>query len=174
MKIININVKSIKRIILAILIIINCITIFNFSSQQAEKSSNTSGKVVDVVMQKIYKKANISKQEEMSLRDKITTVVRKSAHFSIYTCLGILSFLFVNTYDISKKKKILFTICFCLIYACSDEFHQLFVSGRSGEIRDVCIDTCGATFGTLIVIGVTKVKNEIIKFANKNDRTLKK
>lgn len=168
MKVITINKTNIERAILVVLIIINCITIFIFSAQQAEKSSNTSGKVVDVVMKKIEKKSNISEQEEKNLREKISTIVRKTAHFSIYTCLGILTFLFTNTYEISNPKKVLYAILFCFIYACSDEFHQIFVSGRSGELRDICIDTCGATFGTLIAIAVIK----IIKLVE-NSRTSK-
>ena len=39
---------------------------------------------------------------------------------------------------------------FCFIYACTDEFHQLFVMGRSCEIRDVLIDTLGSFVGILI------------------------
>ena len=43
-----------------------------------------------------------------------------------------------------------FAVCF--FYACTDEFHQTFVVGRSGEFRDVCIDSGGALFGILLVL----------------------
>jgi VanZ family protein len=36
-------------------------------------------------------------------------------------------------------------------YACTDEFHQLFVPGRAGLITDVLIDSIGAVFITLIL-----------------------
>ena len=37
------------------------------------------------------------------------------------------------------------------LYASTDEFHQTFVPGRSGEIRDILIDTFGVLLGALIV-----------------------
>ena len=36
-------------------------------------------------------------------------------------------------------------------FAVSDEFHQLFVPGRSGNIKDVFIDTAGSVSGILLV-----------------------
>lgn len=155
-----------KRAILLFLILTNCIVIFNFSAQKADESSNTSGKVVDKIIEKVYKRKQINKSEELTIRDKITTIVRKGAHFSIYTCLGILTYLYMSTYSIKKKKRLLYTIIFCLMYACSDEIHQKFVEGRSCELRDVCIDTCGAIFGSTIVIGVSKLV-EVILYNNK-------
>ena len=38
-----------------------------------------------------------------------------------------------------------------MIYAITDEIHQIFVIGRSGEIRDIIIDTCGSTVGILTI-----------------------
>ena len=149
----------IKRVILIFLIIINCTVIFCFSAQQADESANTSGKFVDGIIKTLYKNKDIPNEKKIGIKETLTTFVRKGAHFSIYTCLGILTYLYTSTYSLSKKKKILFTIIFCLIYACSDEFHQMFVDGRSGEIRDVCIDTSGAIFGTAIVSLISKIVN---------------
>ena len=39
-----------------------------------------------------------------------------------------------------------------LIYACSDEFHQLFIAGRAGQIQDVMIDSIGILIGFLIIM----------------------
>jgi VanZ family protein len=38
----------------------------------------------------------------------------------------------------------------------SDEFHQLFIVGRSGQIKDVFIDTFGAIFVVFIIYLVKK------------------
>ena len=35
-------------------------------------------------------------------------------------------------------------------YAVTDEFHQSFVPGRSCELRDVMIDSCGVLTGVLL------------------------
>ena len=45
---------------------------------------------------------------------------------------------------------------FAVLYAASDEFHQLFVPGRAGSIRDVIIDGTGAVLGVCIFVGVKK------------------
>ena len=77
------NVR-IKRIIFSILIIINCIVIFKFSSQDSEKSNETSGVVVNRVVNTISTVNKKVKKE--SIKDTVTFMVRKCAHFSIY-CL---------------------------------------------------------------------------------------
>lgn len=44
-------------------------------------------------------------------------------------------------------KKIGLGLMICMLYACSDEAHQLFVAGRSGQLKDVMIDISGSTLG---------------------------
>lgn len=46
---------------------------------------------------------------------------------------------------------VIWSVILAALYASTDEFHQLFVPGRSGQFRDVLIDSCGAAAGTLIV-----------------------
>ena len=43
------------------------------------------------------------------------------------------------------------SIIVCALYAASDEFHQLFIIGRSGELRDIMIDSCAAIVGVFII-----------------------
>ena len=148
------NIK-IKRIIFSILVIINCIVIFNFSAQDSEKSNESSGIVVNRVVNTISTVNKKVKKE--NIKDTVTFIVRKCAHFSIYTLLGILLMNLANTFDISTKRKILICVLFGILYASSDEFHQSFVGGRSPEVRDVCIDTCGVLFGNILVIIFGKI-----------------
>lgn len=150
---------KVKRIIFAILIIVNCIIIFNFSSQNSEKSNETSGVIVNKVVDSIGK-INIKVKKE-ELEDQVSFWVRKLAHFSIYTLLGIFLINEANTFEITKKRKIIICILFGALYAISDEFHQGFVGGRSPEIRDVCIDTCGIIFGIILVIIAGKLISKI-------------
>ena len=153
----NINVK---RIIFAILIILNCIAIFMFSAQDAEKSSKTSGVIVNSVVDTVSTVNKKVKKE--TLKNKITFYVRKLAHFSIYTLLGVWLLNETNTFKISTLKRLIICLFFGSIYAISDEFHQSFISGRSQEIRDVCIDTCGVLFGCVLVLLIGKIF-ELIK-----------
>lgn len=150
------------RIILIILICINCITIFSFSAQSGEKSSNTSSKVVKFIIENVYKNKNLTENELIIKEKKITTPIRKTAHFSIYALLGIFVFCYINTYEIKKRNKILISIYICFLYACSDELHQYFIPERSCEFKDVCIDSLGALFGMSAVNLIYVVKKQVI------------
>ena len=152
------NIK-IKRALFAILIIVNCMVIFSFSAQNSEKSSETSGIIVDKLVDTFFSVDENGEKE--SIRDTLTFCIRKTAHFSIYALLGIWLMNEANTFDISNRRKIFISVIFGLLYALSDEFHQNFVSGRSPEIRDVCIDTCGVLFGTIVVIMINKIVYKI-------------
>ena len=84
----------------------------------------------------------------------LTFLVRKGAHIFAYFVLGILTFNALWRVDLSKFKfnyPVGLSVIVCALYAVSDEFHQLFVSGRSGEIRDIIIDSCAATVGVFII-----------------------
>ena len=151
------NIKKILRYILIILIIINCITIFNFSSERSEKSEKSSGKVVNTIIEINPKTKNLNYKEKNEIKENIVKPVRKTAHFTIYTSLGILIFLCTNTFEISNKKRTLISIILAFIYACSDEIHQLYVPGRTGQFKDVCIDTSGAIFGICLAYFILKV-----------------
>lgn len=92
--------------------------------------------------------------------------IRKLAHFTIYMILGIAVMNYMNTYKMDNKRRIILTIIVGMLYATSDEIHQLFVPGRSAEVRDVCIDTLGVICGVIIA---TIVKNTIFdKISSEN------
>ena len=158
-------VTKVKRAIFAILIIIVCAIIFSFSSQNSEKSSSTSGGIVSKIVNFIVKDGDKVKKE--SITNTVTFWVRKMAHFSIYTLLGIFLMNEANTFNATNKKRLIVCLIFGILYAASDEFHQRFVSGRSAEIRDVLIDSSGVLFGCILVIVFGKIifliKNQIKK-----------
>ena len=49
---------------------------------------------------------------------------------------------------------------FCALYACSDEFHQYFVPGRSCKFFDVCVDSTGTFFGALLFWGIFHLREQ--------------
>ena len=73
------------------------------------------------------------------------------------------------TYKISINKKIIISLILGFVYACSDEIHQTFVAGRSGEARDVLIDTSGVFIGILISTLLYKIykNSKFYKFQQK-------
>lgn len=117
------------------LLILWMIIIFIMSSFNATESSEQSGFIVNVLSNIL----NIKNIEILSL------IIRKLAHFTEYLILGILAINCFKDYDI--KHIFIISLIFCIIYASSDEIHQLFILGRSGNIIDVTIDSFGSLSG---------------------------
>ena len=131
--------------------------IFSFSNQRDVESSKVSDGFIDRTVVKIYKvfNENITKEKESEIIEKYTYPIRKLAHYTLYFVLGILAFLVVKDYSINKKL-IIYSLLICFLYACSDEFHQLFIIGRSASIKDVIIDTFGSLCGISILYAFNK------------------
>ena len=150
-----------KRIIFGILIIINCATIFYFSNQVADNSSQQSGRIVEFVSDIVPSIKRMKEPEKTTLKEEVLTpIVRKTAHFSIYAMLGIWTINFIKTFEnLKESKKIIISLLFCTLYAITDEFHQTLVSGRSGEIRDILIDSLGALTGMTLILLINNKQN---------------
>jgi VanZ family protein len=134
--------------------------IFCLSNQPADDSSSLSDGFISSTIGNVYKvfNKNISSEDLEEIKVKYTHPVRKMAHFTIYMILGILVTLLVREYNISFYKCILISLLVCLLYSISDEIHQTFVTGRSGEVRDVLIDTCGSFIGIFVFNKLFKKK----------------
>ena len=154
----KIGKEKIIKILDIILIIVWMITVFMFSNQQGDKSSNTSRKVTTAVVQAISDK---SVEENENIIEQLDKIVRKLAHYSIYTLGGILIINYAYTTDKNIKQKIVYSIAFGAFYAITDELHQFFVSNRSARIFDVGIDTLGVMTGILIYILIRKLFEKI-------------
>ena len=137
-----------------ILILIWMVSIFAFSGQVGTESSGTSRKVTEFIVQLVSDKSIEENEELIGNLDKI---IRKLAHYTIYTLGGILIYNYANTTDKSKKEKILYSIAFGAGYAITDELHQFFVPGRSARIFDVGIDTLGVITGVFIYLAMTRI-----------------
>lgn len=121
--------------------------IFIFSGQDATESTEVSNFVLIWIMD------HVSKIMPQVLLDFLMGYIRKVAHFTIYMILGIWAVLAWREYrqEMHFMKRILPPWIVAVVYALSDEFHQRFVPGRAGQLRDVCIDSCGAIVGILLV-----------------------
>lgn len=153
---------NIIRSIIILLLFGTFFLIFGFSNQNAEESSSLSRKVSEVIVN-IFNK-NISQEQKIQMIDNMQHIVRKLAHFSIYTLVGFLLMLLMLTYKISIEKRFIISMILGFIYACSDEIHQLFIVGRSGELRDVLIDTSGVFIGICICYSIYKLLKEFVDF----------
>lgn len=152
------NLK-IQRIIFGILTAITFITIFIFSNQNGEKSGSVSRDFTKKVIEILHIDKNLNEIEKENLIENSQFIVRKLAHFTIYTIAGINLYGFINTYNIENKYKMIGALLVGIIYATSDEIHQMFSGGRTPAVMDVFIDSCGVLFG----VNMFLITNKIIK-----------
>ena len=148
-----------KKIIKLILIILWMGVIFSFSSDDADKSTiKSDGVIIKITETALNKK--LSDKEKKEYTTKYIVPVRKSAHFTLYFILGVLVFLFVKDFTVINYKVVLISIIVVLLYSISDEVHQLFVPGRSGEVLDVMIDTMGGFISCNILYLIYRRKRD--------------
>lgn len=138
-----------RKVIKFTLVICCMLIIFMFSSDSGTVSSKKSDSVIINLVEVISNKKVNNKDRDKYI-EKYVFPVRKCAHFTIYLILGILVISLLSEYRILNFKTVLYTLLIVFLYACSDEFHQLFVSGRSSEIRDVLIDSSGGFIGSYL------------------------
>lgn len=140
-----------KQHVLGIVCILWMIFIFYMSAQVADDSQAMSDEVIYFISSLFHLKLEVS----MKIWNTISFIVRKGAHMSEYAVLAILYFLYGKEKNL--KKPWLYALLGAILYACTDELHQVFVVGRSGEIRDVCVDAFGACIGLYIFIFIQKM-----------------
>lgn len=138
-----------RKLFVYILLSILCmITIFTLSSKNTTESNGTSKKLIKSFVH-IYEQVFDKDIDEEVIITKLNYPIRKLAHFSIYLLLGIFVYnIFLLT---GFKHKELLSILICMIYAITDETHQLFISGRTGQVLDVFIDTMGSLTSILLI-----------------------
>ena len=164
--------KSHNTRFVAYLIITLLIMIFIFF--QSSLPADTSQEESDIIVRFLSRFTD--RDAEM-----LSFIVRKMAHFSEYTVLGLFISLTVKEHyhkkcyheehysedDFRKGhfyiRHFIIPLILGVLYAVSDEIHQRFVPGRSCELRDVLIDTCGVLLGVIINM-------LCVRFAKKKDK----
>lgn len=146
--------KNPRQVIFAILTILWMIVIFSFSTKPGNESEEQSIKAGMIVCHMFVPGfGDLSEQQQIDMAQAIDHPVRKTAHAAEYAMLAGLV-LGAVTVSIIRWKNVLIAISVSVLYAATDEFHQLFVPARSGQVKDVLIDGCGAVIGTLIIWGI--------------------
>ena len=146
--------NKIKKIISIILVLICMTVIFCFSATPADESDLQSKGIIYKIAEKLQGK----KAEEIENIDMLNHLIRKFAHASIYFLLCIL--VMNSIFQIKNDNKFIYNLVaigICFLYACTDEYHQLFIEGRAGQFTDVLIDTAGASLGCAIVVLIYKL-----------------
>lgn len=148
-----------RKIIKIFIVLLCMIIIFSFSSDNDKASDKKSDGVI-ISVAKLIKRNNLSKKEKIKYINKYVVFVRKSAHFIIYFALGLSLISLIREYRILDLKAILIALLIAILYACSDEFHQLFISGRSGQISDIFLDSFGSFIGISIYYLIYKIRSK--------------
>ncbi|EJO5346041.1 VanZ family protein [Clostridium botulinum] len=132
-----------KKLIYFIPSLIWMIVIFIFSNQPGESSNKNNFFIADVL-----RKGKITLFKHIDY-NFLNFLIRKAAHVTEYFILFMLLYFALKKtiYKNTKVKAAIITI----LYACSDELHQLFIPGRDGKIRDVLIDSIGVFIGIVII-----------------------
>lgn len=140
---------NIKKVIRWLPVLLWMGIIFYLSAQPAKESSELSSVVMNWLL--------VLVENWLAVDESFFHfVVRKGAHLSAYFILAVLTMFAVETSFSQKRIQAGVVFVICVLYAMSDELHQLFVPGRSGQISDVGIDAVGAILGIGIYIIVQK------------------
>ena len=131
-----------KKIISIVLVVAWMIVIFILSNEDANKTTDTTNFILRLL--------------GINSNTFLFILVRKLAHFSEYFILGLLLHNMFNNFKINNYYVL---VLICIIYACSDEIHQLFIKGRTCSVIDVLIDTLGSS----LYIFINKIKNKLLK-----------
>ena len=130
--------------------------IFYFSSKPATISGENSLTISQTLLKAYEDITDLPYGESVRQQAllELDHIVRKTAHFIEY---AILAAAWVFHFMIRGKGNRFvagLSILLTSFYAASDEFHQIFVAGRSGQITDVLLDTCGAATGALLFLSL--------------------
>lgn len=127
-----------------ILVLAWMIVIFLFSNDPAAVSDEKSGFVLKIIN-------TLGIDLNSYFGELANFIVRKAGHFTEYFILYAL--LFNALQDTSSlKQSLIISLAITFLYACSDEFHQIFIQGREGKFKDVLIDTSGGGFALILAL----------------------
>ncbi|MGI6424217.1 MAG: VanZ family protein [Tepidanaerobacteraceae bacterium] len=164
--------KGNKTIIAWIAVLLWMGVIFYFSHQPALESTELSSKVTKIIINTLEK---INPNAEIDVK-VFSYIVRKAAHFSLYFVLGFLVINGLWKSGIYGSKGIYLGVFISLLYAISDEVHQLYVPGRGGQVQDVILDTVGSVVGILLYVNVFKerLRNNRVRYLDLSYKPRKK
>jgi VanZ family protein len=78
-------------------------------------------------------------------------LIRKAAHFTEY---GILFWLLIRGPMVRRPY---LALMLCVVYALTDEGHQVFVPGRTASLYDVALDSSGALFSHFLTTAIAEL-----------------
>lgn len=177
------------------------IAIFCFSAQPGDDSSQMSNGVIQTLLNLLEKTGIFQDMNREELLAVLSLPIRKGAHVTEYLlfCISLLVSFYISGFRKSasetpdgmvgsprghtsempdgmvgrsrEHKWIGFSLLVTFLYACTDEFHQLFVPGRAGRFTDVLIDCTGALALCIILICIQRHRKNKL-FSDKYNKNI--
>lgn len=148
-----------RKVILWLLVVLWMALIFCLSHQPATESNSLSTGITERVMAIIER---VTSDIDFDVSN-FNHIIRKNAHFFAYLVLGILVSNALKSNGLKGSNRFIIALLICILYAISDEVHQLFIPGRAGQVRDVIIDSAGAIVGISGYRVFGKLKTRLVR-----------
>ncbi|NTW71223.1 MAG: VanZ family protein [Eubacteriaceae bacterium] len=142
-----------KKNISWLLVFILMAAIFLLSSQNSTDSAVLSRELAQIFVDLLNKITGPIDVDFVLLK----FTIRKLAHFCIYIALGFFVSNALKHTTSSRMKRVIITLIICILFAVSDELHQLLVPGRGALLTDVLTDMMGSLAGMLIFYKIKKL-----------------
>ena len=131
------------------------VLVFVFSSQPGPESSQLSSGFISQILTAVYPDfKTLTPAESQTMIQGLQSLVRKTAHLTVFAGLGCFVSLALLTNYMKQFTRWWVSELICVVYAISDEVHQIFVPNRGPMFTDILIDSAGATIGILVVLFV--------------------
>ena len=132
-----------RKLLAWLIVVLWMMLIFYFSQQPVSDSRDLSSNITEQLIEFAEKVTPLENVQE----SQVHHLIRKNAHFIIYFFLGIFALMALKLTNLKRSTSAVIALAVCMIYAVTDEFHQLFVDGRGGQLKDIFIDWAGAATG---------------------------
>jgi VanZ family protein len=113
-------------------------------STSAFSAANT-GRIIDPILRWLLPGISSASVDVCHL------LIRKAAHFTEY---GILFWLLIRG---PMAQRPYLALMLCIVYALTDEGHQVFVPGRTASLYDVALDSTGALFSHFLTTAISEI-----------------
>lgn len=135
--------KYIGKTLFWIPTIATIMTIFILSSQDGVASGETSQGLTERIFQWAFSDSEVVMKSQLAALEALDAIIRMLAHMGEYAFLSLTVGLAVTVNGFRAKIR-MFYMCFIggLVAVC-DEFYQIFVPGRYGDLYDVFCDCMG-------------------------------
>lgn len=159
------------KLSLTIITILIALTIFLLSSKTGTESREDSNFFSLNLVDKLTENYDeLTSHQQFRAEENLDELIRKLAHVCEFAGLSFFLRLTLESwFGPSRKTKkarrlSLQALLGGFLYACTDEFHQIFVPGRSAGLRDILIDTAGVFLGLIVaLVFLWLIRNKLSK-----------